>query len=205
MPRPGQPFRSQIIGPALARVRAAGGDVDALIREFALPAAAEREKELVLELHRFHALGDALAAAAHDPFLGLHIGAALERGAQGLFEFICLSAPDVGAGLDRVVRYMRLLNELVKVSLSARGGEAVLEHCIPGEPLGAGRFANEFFIAVVLARARRLTGTPFVPSRVWFAHPAPRASCSNFSAPGRSSSAVNRAASRCRSNRSSCR
>lgn len=174
MPQADRPFRTHLVGLALARVRAGGGDTQALLREFELPATVETEPEITLDLHRFHALGDALAAAARDQFLGLHLGAALEHGAQGLFEFSYLSAPTIGAGLERVVRYMRLLNELIEVSLTVRGSEALLEHKIPGEPLGAGRQSNEFFVACVLARARRLTATPFVPSRAWFAHPAPR-------------------------------
>jgi AraC-like DNA-binding protein len=167
-------MRSQLVGPVLARVRAAGGDPGALIRRFGLPATAEHDGEVVLPLEKLHALLDAAELAARDPFLGLHVAVELRRGAYGLLEFSCRSAPTLGEALRRIVRYISLLNEIIEVTLVERGGEAIIEQRIAGEPLTVGRHGNEFFVALLLSQARRLTGASVVPSRAWFAHPAPR-------------------------------
>jgi AraC-like DNA-binding protein len=166
----GPPMRSQLVGPALSLVREAGGDVAELARTFALPPSAERDAEVVLAIDQLQRFLDEAAAAARDPFLGIHLAERIRRGAYGLLEFSCRSAPTVGEALRRIVRYISLSNELVEVSFS--GG--VVEQQIRGQPLCVGRHGNEFFVAMLLLQSRRLTDRPIVPTKVWFAHAAPR-------------------------------
>jgi AraC-like DNA-binding protein len=170
---PAPPMRSQLVAPALALVREAGGEVGPLLRDFSLPKTVEKDAEVTLPLDRLRAFLDAAALAAKDPFLGLHIAQNIRRGAYGLLEFACRSAPDVGEALRRIVRYISLTNELVEVSL-VEGNEAIIEQKIPGQPLCVGRHGNEFFVAMLLGQARQLTGRRVLPTRVWFAHPPPR-------------------------------
>src|SRR5437870_8284924 len=103
---PGPPMRSLLVGPALALVREAGGDPAALVRQFALPASAERDAEVVLPIEKLHGFLD--AAAAYDPLLGVHIAQHIRRGAYGLLEFSSRSAPTLGEALRRIVRYISL-------------------------------------------------------------------------------------------------
>lgn len=166
-------MRSQLVGPALALVREAGGDAAALVRRFSLPDDAERAAEVVLPLDRLRAFLDAAAAEAGDPFLGVHLGQRIRRGAYGLLEFSCRSAPTVGEALRRIVRYISLLNELVEVTL-VEGREVTVEQRIRGEPLCVGRHGNEFFLALLLSQSRQLAARPFAPTRAWLAHPRPR-------------------------------
>jgi AraC-like DNA-binding protein len=136
-----------------------------------LPKTAERDAEVVLPLERLHAFFDAAEAEARDPMLGVHIAQSIPRGAYGLLEFACRSAPTVGAALERIVRYISLLNELVEVTVD--GG--VVEQRIVGQPLCVGRHGNEFFVAMLLMQARQLTGSNLMrPHKVWLAHPRPR-------------------------------
>jgi AraC-like DNA-binding protein len=163
-------MRSQLVGPALALVRQAGGDAAQLSRKFDLPASAERDAEVVLPIERLQQFLDAAADAARDPFLGVHLAQRIRRGAYGLLEFSCRSAPTVGEALRRIVRYISLLNELVEVTLA----DGVIEQKISGQPLCVGRHGNEFFLAMLLVQSRALTAGAIIPTRVWFAHPAPR-------------------------------
>jgi AraC-like DNA-binding protein len=163
-------MRSQLVGPALALVREAGGDAGALIKRFQLPPSAETDAEVVLPLDRLQSFLDAAEIEARDPFLGIHVAQRIRRGAYGLLEFSCRSAPTVGEALRRIVRYISLLNELVEVTLV----EGVIEQRIGGQPLCVGRHGNEFFLAMLLVHARQLSGKPLAPTRAWFAHPAPR-------------------------------
>src|SRR4051812_14464231 len=128
------PMRSQLVAPALELVREAGGDVAALLKQFALTKSAERYAEVVLPLDRLHAFLDAAERAAKDPFLGLHVAQRIRRGAYGLIEFACRSAPNIGEALRRIVRYISLSNELVEVSLT-EGKESIIEQKIRGQPL----------------------------------------------------------------------
>lgn len=166
-------MRSQLVAPALALVRERGGDTAALLRRFGLPAAADREPEVVLPLAALDELLEAAAGAAGVPCLGLELAERLPRGVYGVVEYACRTAPTVREALARLVRYMRLLNELVEVTLEERDGGGIVEQRIAGQPRCVGRHANEFFVAMLLAGARLLTGAPCVPTRAWLAHPRP--------------------------------
>lgn len=166
-------MRSQTVGPMLSYVRERGGAPETLISRFELPATVEQEAEVELPLALVHALYDAAAVSACDPFLGLNLARRWRRGAFGLLEFCCRTAPTVGAALSRLVRYVSLSNELVVVSLEHHHQTATIRHEIPGEPRCISRHGNEFFLSLVLLNIRAFTGTPWDPQRAWFAHDCP--------------------------------
>ncbi len=166
-------MRSQLVAPLCALVAERGGDPAALLRRFELPAAAADDAEVTLPLATLHALLDAAAEAARDPFLGVHLAQRLPRGAYGVVEYTCRTAPTLREALRRIARYVGLLNELVTITVEEHGGAATVEQRIPGEPLAVGRHGNEFFIVMLLSGSRTLAAAPLVPSRAWFAHPQP--------------------------------
>lgn len=167
------PMRSPLVGAVVAYVRASGGDADGLIRAFDLSPTVESDSEATLPLSTMQAFYDAAERAAADPFLGLHVASSLQRGAYGLVEFLCRSASTLREALDRIVRYISLLNDVVDVRMVDSGAESSVEQRIPGRPLCVGRHGNEFFVASLVLQARALSGIPVVPTRVWLAHPRP--------------------------------
>ena len=174
-PRAADPrMRSQLVAPLLTLVGERGGDPAGLIERFALPPGAGQQPEVVLPLKTLHALLEQAAADLRDPFLGLHLAAQLPRGAYGVVEYTCRSAPTIREALVRIVRYSGLLNELVTVSFHAQEqGSALIEQRIAGEPSCVGRHGNEFFVATLLLGARALSGAPCIPQQVLFAHARP--------------------------------
>jgi AraC-like DNA-binding protein len=166
-------MRSQLVGPLLALIERRGGDVGALLHRFDLPATAATDDEVRVSLEGLRAILDAAALAAGDPDLGVHLGQQLPRGAYGVLEYSCRSAPTVRDALARIVRYIGLLNELVTITAREERGAVIIEQAITGEPLCVGRHGNEFFVVMLLARTRQLSGAACVPERAWFAHPAP--------------------------------
>ncbi len=167
-------MRSQLVAPLLMFVRERGGDPTALIEEFALPSDAADRPEVVLSLHALQALLHEAAAQLGDACFGLHLAARLPRGVYGVLEYTCRSASTVREALVRMVRYIRLLNELVTVDFEPLArGSATIEQRIDGEPCCVGRHGNEFFVATLLLGARALTRNACVPTRVWFAHSSP--------------------------------
>ena len=124
-----------------------------------------------MPLSALRALLDAAEAMTGDPSLGVHMAVNFPRGIYGVVEFIARNCATVRDGLRHIVRYAALLTNRVAVTFEERGGTGIVEHAIHGEPLATGRHANEFFICALVLQARELAGAPFVPKRVWFAHP----------------------------------
>ncbi len=167
-------MRARIVGLVVAYVRKQGGDADALLRGFGLPHTTETDDEVVLSLTSLHAFLDAAEKAIDDPFLGLHVAIAYRRGAYGVMEYACRSSPTLRDALIRVVRFSKLMNDHVEVTLDEKDGAASIQQKIASHPLCVGRHANEFFVATLLDQARHLSGQPCIPLRAWFAHPKPK-------------------------------
>ncbi len=165
--------RVHIAGALLARVRACGGDADGLIRTYQLPADVEQVPEIQLPLRTFYAFQEAAAAEAQDPDIGLHLAEEFERGSFGIGEFVVRSAPTVAEAFDRLVRYVRLLNDRVEMSLDQKANAVRLEAWIRGQPAALGRHGNEFFLALMALQVARFTVPPSTALEVTFAHPAP--------------------------------
>jgi AraC-like DNA-binding protein len=166
-------MRSQLVAPFLAAVRAAGGKPETVIAEVGLPENAEKAGDLELPLSRLHHFFEVVERETHDPMVGVHVAEALPRGTYGLVEYCVRSSPTVRESLERLARYITLLNDLVVLSFTEQGGEGLMEQRIPGVPACIGRHGNEFFVSELLLQGRRLSGLDFAPRRVWFAHSAP--------------------------------
>ena len=95
--------------------------------------------------------------------LGLHLATAGPRGTYGVLEFAARTAPTVGEAIRRLVRYQRLANDLVAITLDRRSGVAVFGHRIPDDPVCVGRHGNEFTLAAVLRLCRELSAEPVTP------------------------------------------
>lgn len=163
---------TQVVGPALARVRAAGGDADGLIKAHDLPLTVEGDPFVLLSAPRLRAVLDAAERAAKDPFLGVNIACSHDDG--NVIAFACRGAPDLRSALTRCIGLITSFNQQLIVTFEERGGRARIDMHIADQPLGLGRHGNEYWITAVLLQARRLSTDPCVPERAWLAHPAPR-------------------------------
>jgi AraC-like DNA-binding protein len=166
-------LNSQLVPLFLARVRAVGGPVEALIARFALPADAETLLSVRLPLREFRALAEAVVEATADPSVGLHLGVSLPRGRYGLLEFVARSAGTIRNAFVALLRFSALINDLTEFAVEERGADAVFTHRIAADPLCVGTQGNEYTIGQMVQRVRDLSGRPFAPRRAWFAHEAP--------------------------------
>jgi AraC-like DNA-binding protein len=173
MPDPAPvPMPTQLVGRAVALVRDAGGDADALIRAHDLPLTVETDPFVLLPVPRLRAVLDDAERAAGDPALGLNIARWRDDG--NVVAFACRGAPDLRSALTRCLRLITSLNPQLLVKFEEQGGHGEIDMRLVGEPLGLGRHGNEYWVACLLLQARRLSGEPRAPERIWFAHPAPR-------------------------------
>lgn len=167
-------MRSQLVAPALAIVREAGGDPRAIGARFGLDETKLDAPEVTMPLASLQALLDAAADASHEPSIGLRIAARYPRGTYGVMEFASRTAPTLRDACASIARYIALSNELVEIALKETADGIAVEQRIPGVPSCLGRHANEFFAGIVTLGAREATGVPIVPERVYLAHPKPR-------------------------------
>jgi len=112
------------------------------------------------------------ATLTQDPSIGVHVAESLPRGALDLVEYAFRSSASLGAALDRLARYGRVLSDRVAARLDARGPDFLLLVRDTGQtPLHPGR--AEFALTAALRFAREGTGENITPLQVCFAHPAP--------------------------------
>jgi AraC-like DNA-binding protein len=84
-----------------------------------------------------------------------------------------VSSPTLGAALERVCRYQRLIHETSQVRLEKSREGVVLSHRLSAG-LSAPRQTAELLLASWVRAGRAATGTSWNPAQVRFAHRAPR-------------------------------
>jgi AraC-like DNA-binding protein len=160
------------VWPVLNYVAARGHEPKALLEAAVVDASAIHDPEARIP----HAAAIGLWAAAErltgDTDLGLHSAEAIRPGAFGALEYAVRTSETLGAGLERLTRYHRVLHDAAEVRLEIRGGEAVLSHRLP-LPGGAPRQVAEFVLAAWLLALRRITATDWAPLEVRFPHAEP--------------------------------
>lgn len=166
--RAGTRMRSFFLPRLLAHAGEAGL---AIAARHGLPATGLAD--LAVPLSTLDAICDEVERALDDPFVGLHAATTSPRGAYGVMELSARSAPTFGDALTRMVRYQRLINDVVSFNVAREGDIVSVEHRVPGHPMASGRHANEFTAAILVLMARQLLGAPVVPRVVCFAHRAP--------------------------------
>ncbi|WP_394844929.1 AraC family transcriptional regulator [Pendulispora brunnea] len=152
-------------------MRAAAGEKSAALeRAFGLPLDWREDQRLTVPLGVIRDLTESAEHLIADPHIGLRLGTSHKRGDFGIMEFAARSAPTFGAGIERLSKYQRLLNNFVSFESDVRKDEFVISHSIPGDPFGTGRHGHEYTMSVMLNMIRDVTQTPIVPKAVRFAH-----------------------------------
>jgi AraC-like DNA-binding protein len=113
------------------------------------------------------------AALTGDDAIGIHVAMFLPRGALDLVEYATRSSASLALGLERLVRYGRVISDRVAARMEGNDERLLLlVRDTGGTPLHQGR--AEFALALALKLARDCTGHDVVPVEVSFAHGAPR-------------------------------
>jgi AraC-like DNA-binding protein len=101
--------------------------------------------------------------ACDKPALATATGLAIPFGAFGMIDYLCGSAATVAGGFESLVLHYRLAatDNRVEVESIPGGCKVAVHPLVPLEP-----HVDEFTLAVLAGRFRRLTGGAFVPSRV---------------------------------------
>ncbi len=109
-----------------------------------------------------------------DESFGFWLAERLSAPPLSLASWLVSNSPTLGEGLERALRYQRLLHDAAESELCVGPQEASYRHQIGAPPFRAPTAAIEFGFVSFLQLARRMTGVAIVPKRMRLRHAAPR-------------------------------
>jgi AraC-like DNA-binding protein len=143
-----------------------------LLREARLDEEQLRDPDARVPRAAIVRLWHAVAARVPDPAFGLRFGAAARAREFGLVGYTIAFSQTVGAALQRLTRYDRILSDALVVELDA--ADAATWVRLDVEPaLRAFRPAADFRLAAVLAMCREIAAAPIAPLTVQFPYRRP--------------------------------
>ncbi len=160
------------VRPVLDYMEERGRQPADLLRKAGIDHAVLGDAEGRIPHGKALALWEATRELEGDQDIGLHVGEAIRPGTFGALEYAVLTSSRLGDGLERLVRYHRVLHDAAQVSLERQGDAAILAHHLP-VPGGAPRPVADYVLAGWLSMLRRITGTAFTPTAVCFPYPMP--------------------------------
>ena len=160
-------YSARLIEPFL-RVLADSGQLDSVVLASLRPA----DPETRVPIGHAHELLELAVRWLKDPDLGLKAGQLMSTGDCGAVDYTISSAPTVRDAIDAAVRYTRLVNEVIAISLEVDGQRALLRvDCDLPMPRAAADFMMAGFYNT---HARAWLGS--LPGlECWFRHPTPAA------------------------------
>ncbi|HMG56468.1 MAG TPA: AraC family transcriptional regulator [Kofleriaceae bacterium] len=163
----------QAIWPLLQVLRARGVDAAALCGELGLGDLALGDLHARLPLACLDRLWQRAAERLGDPDLGLHVAEAVQPDSFGLLSYLGTASATCGEGLERVIRYFRLLSDGSRYQLDVSAGVATITVAQDPAAVAPVRHRIEFAVTVLHCYARRAIDGDWQVSDVCFAHAAP--------------------------------
>lgn len=142
----------------------AGLDCAAIFASIGMPDEPpdQNERRINSPQQRFW---DAARKVSGDPDIGLHIGELMPPFRGQVLEYLFLSSPTFGDGLQRALRYNRLMTDALQLQLRVEGDEAVLSGLEHAE-----RHYLECATLIVLRFLQQVSDGEFRPGRITFPH-----------------------------------
>jgi hypothetical protein len=114
---------------------------------------------------------DYAAEALDDSALGLHLAEQTDPRGAGILFYVASAAKNFGEALALFERYLRIVNEAVRLKLTRTGEGLAAEVEFVGLPRHVVRQNAEFGISIILKALREIAGRNIRPSRAAFVHP----------------------------------
>ena len=158
----------RVVLGVLEQAEALGLDRVGLVRLAGLERIETQDPDARVPVSKQIALWHLIARHAPDPGFGIRLGASLEVRKLGLVGYTMYYSSTLGQALERLVRYSRVVNEALRLTLESRGTHVVLSVSDPYD-LGPGlQCALDSRLAMVVSTAREITGRDIVPVKVTF-------------------------------------
>ena len=122
---------------------------------------------------RILALWRELARRVDDPNPGLHLAERVRPRAANVVTYLMMSSRTLREGLERLIRYQRILGENSRVQLKDEGSEAFIEVDFGSEELPPDRHEIEYWVVVIAKYCAFITDLELDLLEVRFRHAAP--------------------------------
>ena len=110
------------------------------------------------------------AEALHDPALGFHLATEVNPRELGLVFYVASAAKDLGEAITLLGRYCRIVNDAIRVQMTRRDGDLVIEVHVVGVPRFLAVQNAELAVAVILKSLRAITGLRVHPTTITLVH-----------------------------------
>jgi AraC-like DNA-binding protein len=182
------------VRPVIDRLGTLGLDIAAALAAAGVDPGALDDAEARIPHGAALAVWREAARRSGDDDLGIHVAEEIRPGAFDVLDYTIRASVTLGEGLERLVRYHRILHDAAVVQLRVEENSARLQHVLPPEAPALPRQVAEFIVAAWLVVARQATALDLVPLEVHFRHSAPADQAEHrrlFRAPVRFSSSTN--------------
>lgn len=152
---------------------AAGVDAEAVFARAGIPVSELSEPDRRFPREKMTVLWRLAREASGDPAFPLHLVERIPHGSFGVLEYVARSSSTLGEALGRVIRYVRLLDDVAEIGFLRQKDEVtIVPRVTDAWPIPSD--VMEALLAMTLRLARELTGDPsLLPRSVELAHPAP--------------------------------
>jgi AraC-like DNA-binding protein len=155
---------------AVAALRNRNVDPAPLLRHVGLSERDLKERQDRVSAAAQARLLELAADALHDRALGFHLATETNPRGAGLLFYVASAAKDLGEAISLFARYCRIVNEAVRVQLTRRSHDLVVELRLVGVPRFQAAQNTEFAIAVIINALREIAGPYVHPTKITLAH-----------------------------------
>lgn len=160
----------QVIRTIVRAGQAAGADAEVALAQAGIAPQLLTDPDARVPLAAEEALWEAFARESGDPLFGLHAAQTIQPGDFDVLDYAIRSSTSLGAALDNLCRYNRLIHDVAEINIVHTGEDAILTHRFRHLPTGASLHAADFSLAAIVEMGRQLTGRDWAPRRVRFQH-----------------------------------
>lgn len=163
---------TRVVRPILAGLIMHGVDPTQALAEVKLDAATVADPDARIPHGAAVALWKIAEKRANGRAFGLRVAEAMDLAQFDVQIYAFMSSPNLGAGIEQIIRYHRLNHDAAKLSLIKNDATAIVRHTLPGaHRLPAS--AAQFIIGAMVLSARGATGVDVPIEEIRFQHSAP--------------------------------
>jgi AraC-like DNA-binding protein len=145
---------------------------DAILARIGVPRERLDDPEGRVSVDEWRAFWREIVQSTDDPYVGLHLGEAIPKGALDVVDYAASSSPTLGEALERIRRYYAIVDDVAEVQIErAEGCVIVRQRHTRVPPVSS--HASEGWAALMVARGRVLAGIDWAPCEIRFPHAAP--------------------------------
>ena len=159
--------------PVVSALDTLGHDTASLLAAATIPAEVLTNPDGRIAHRSMMTFWERAVMMTGDDQLGLHLAEAAPLDSFEIHAYAMLSSSTLRDAYHRACRYQRLIHEATHLELEIQSSEGILRHYLPGGRSVPHQPA-EFLAALWIRFGRLVTDTHWNPSRVDFAHDAPR-------------------------------